>query len=184
MTIRGPHRRERRSGVLGILRDHPIHPMLVTVPIGTWVASLLFDIASHLVSRPGFLTEGSQWLIAIGVVGALLAMAVGLIDLMSVPAAAFPTARAHMSINFLLTFAYAGNFAWRYRTHSYGAPVGAGMLGLSAACVVALMVSGYLGGKLTYHYRVRVATPATPASRAKSAPATTREHLGPGNPHR
>ena len=26
---------------------HPIHPLLVTVPIGTWVSSFIFDIVSH-----------------------------------------------------------------------------------------------------------------------------------------
>jgi uncharacterized membrane protein len=139
--------------VLRALRDHPFHPMLVTVPIGTWVASLLFDIASHMVSKPGFLAEGSQWLIAIGLVGALLAIVAGLIDLAWLPDAAFPIARTHMIINTLVTFAYTGDFAWRYRTHSYGVPVGAGMLALSAACLVALVVSGYLGSKLTYGYR-------------------------------
>jgi uncharacterized membrane protein len=160
--------------VLDSLRGYPLHPMLVTVPIGAWFASLLFDIASYLVSRPGSLAEGSQWLIAIGVAGALASAVAGLVDMASVPAAAFPTARNHMCINILLIFAYAGNFAWRYRTHSYGAPVGAGMLGLSAASFVGLMVSGYLGGRLTYRYHVRVGTSARPASRvAAGTPVTT-----------
>ena len=34
---------------------HPFHPILVTVPIGAWAGSLVFDIASHLVADPGFL---------------------------------------------------------------------------------------------------------------------------------
>ena len=54
---------------------HPFHPMLVTVPIGAWVASLVFDIGSRVVSKPGFLGQGSEWLIAIGVLGALAAAA-------------------------------------------------------------------------------------------------------------
>ncbi|PWI10201.1 hypothetical protein DIZ27_14145 [Streptomyces sp. NWU339] len=39
---------------------HPFHPILVTVPIGAWVTSLVFDIASHVVSRPGFPTQPSD----------------------------------------------------------------------------------------------------------------------------
>jgi uncharacterized membrane protein len=31
---------------------HPIHPILVTVPIGAWTASLVFDIASHVTAGP------------------------------------------------------------------------------------------------------------------------------------
>lgn len=39
---------------------HPFHPILVTVPIGAWVASLVFDIGSRLVGDPGFLAQGSN----------------------------------------------------------------------------------------------------------------------------
>lgn len=31
---------------------HPFHPILVTVPIGAWVAGLVFDIASRIVGGP------------------------------------------------------------------------------------------------------------------------------------
>ena len=48
---------------------HPVHPILVTVPIGAWTASLVFDIASHVTSDPAFLAQGSLWLIATGVIG-------------------------------------------------------------------------------------------------------------------
>ena len=64
---------------------HPFHPILVTVPIGAWVCSLVFDIASHVVDDPGFLTRGSEWLIAIGVLGALAAARVGSLDLFAIP---------------------------------------------------------------------------------------------------
>jgi uncharacterized membrane protein len=138
---------------------HPYHPMLVTVPIGAWVISLGFDIASHLVARPGFLVEGSEWLIAVGVVGAIVAGAAGFLDFGGIPqrTPAFRTACAHMCINVVLIFAYAVNFAWRWHIHPRNVPVGAGMLALSAASVAALSVSGYLGGTLAFRYGVRVA---------------------------
>lgn len=137
---------------------HPFHPMLVTVPIGAWVASLLFDIASHLLSHPAALARGSELLVGVGVLGALLAGAAGLVDLMLIPprTPAFRTACTHMLLNLMLTIAYAGNLAWRYKAGPHGA-VPAGLLGFSAASVAALFVSGYLGGKLTYRYGMRVA---------------------------
>ena len=55
---------------------HPFHPILVTVPIGAWMASLVFDIASHVTTGPGFLAQGSLWLIVIGLIGALAAIGV------------------------------------------------------------------------------------------------------------
>ncbi|MFJ7148902.1 DUF2231 domain-containing protein [Streptomyces sp. NPDC100445] len=138
---------------------HPFHPILVTVPIGAWVTSLVFDLASHLVHRPGFLTQGSEWLIAVGVIGALLAALVGFLDLFAIPARtpAFRTALVHMTLNLLVTAAYALNFLWRYSTYTDGGSVGIGRLVLSAVSVAALGVSGFLGGKLAYRYGVRVA---------------------------
>src|SRR3990170_8428911 len=65
---------------------HPFHPALVTVPIGAWVASLIFDVASR-VDGDGSpaLVEGAYWLIGIGIVGALAAALFGLLDLLAIP---------------------------------------------------------------------------------------------------
>ncbi|MEW2254545.1 DUF2231 domain-containing protein [Streptomyces sp. NPDC047869] len=157
---------------------HPFHPMLVTVPIGAWVTSLVFDIASHVVHRPGFLTQSSQWLIAVGVIGALLAAMAGFLDLFAIPAGtpAFRTALVHMTLNLLVTAAYAVNFLWRHGEHTGGGSVATGQLVLSALSVAALGASGFLGGKLAYRYGVRVADETTQAEGYAS-------HRGPGSSH-
>ncbi|MGW2637032.1 DUF2231 domain-containing protein [Streptomyces sp. NPDC001348] len=144
---------------------HPFHPILVTVPIGAWVTSLVFDIASHVVHRPGFLTQSSEWLIAVGVIGALLAAMVGFLDLFAIPSGtpAFRTALVHMTLNLLVTTAYVINFLWRHSSYGSGGSVGPGPLVLSAVSVAALGVSGFLGGKLAYRYGVRVADENTQA---------------------
>lgn len=136
---------------------HPFHPILVTVPIGAWVSSLVFDIASRVVDAPEFLARGSVWLIAIGVIGAVGAAMIGFLDLLAIPAGtpAFRTGLVHMSLNLAVTGAYLGNFFWRQGGTE--GPVGVGPLVLSAVSLVALAVSGYLGGKLAYRYGVRVA---------------------------
>ncbi|MTD52573.1 DUF2231 domain-containing protein [Amycolatopsis sp. RM579] len=142
---------------------HPFHPILVTVPIGAWVASLVFDIASHIVGNPGFLTQGSVWLIAIGVIGALLAAVAGFLDLLAIPTGtrAFRTGLIHMSLNLVIVGAYIGNFFWRYAGYGHPGSVAIGQLVLSAVSLAALAVSGYLGGKLAYRYGVRVAEETT-----------------------
>jgi uncharacterized membrane protein len=153
---------------------HPVHPILVTVPIGAWTASLVFDIASHLVSRGGFLVQGSLWLIAVGVIGALAAACTGLLDLFAIPTRtpAFRTALVHMTLNLAVTAAYAAGFAWRHAGSAPGPSVPAGQLALSAVSLAVLAVSGYLGGKLAYRYGVRVADEATQADgyTTKAAP--------------
>lgn len=143
---------------------HPFHPILVTVPIGAWVASLVFDIASRFAAQPDFLTEGSTWLIATGLVGAVLAAAVGFLDLFAIPTGtkAYRTGLIHMSVNLAVVAGYAGNFVWR-RAIDAGGAVAPGPLLLSAVCLAGLAVSGFLGGKLAYHYGVRVADESTQA---------------------
>lgn len=151
------------SALLAGPYGHPLHPILVTVPIGAWVASLVFDIGSHLAGDSGALADGSLWLIAIGVLGALAAASVGFLDLLAIPAGtrAFRTGLVHMSLNLLVTAAYAVGFAWRRGGYEHGSAVGSGQLALSAASLVLLTVSGFLGGRLAYRYGIRVADEAT-----------------------
>jgi uncharacterized membrane protein len=154
------------SAVLAGPYGHPFHPILVTVPIGAWLASVVFDIGSHLVDDPGFLARGAQWLIAIGVLGALAAATVGFLDLFAIPTGtpAFRIGLVHMSLNLAVTVAFALDFWWRVAGTDPDAAVAGGPLALSLAAVVVLAVSGYLGGKLAYHYGVRVADERTQAT--------------------
>lgn len=144
---------------------HPYHPILVTVPIGAWVTSLVFDIGSHIVHDPEFLTRGATWLIAIGVLGALAAAMIGFLDLLAIPAgtAAYSTALAHMALMLAVTLAYAGNFWWRSAADT-GAAVGFGPLALGVISLIVLTIAGALGGKLAYRYGVRVADETTQAT--------------------
>ncbi|WP_433502728.1 DUF2231 domain-containing protein [Pseudonocardia halophobica] len=153
------------SALLAGPYGHPFHPILVTVPIGAWVASLVFDIGSYVVATPAGLEQGSRWLIAIGVVGALAAAMIGFLDLMAIPGGtrAFRTGLVHMTLNLGVTGAYIGNFFWRGAGAGPVVPVEIGPLTLSTISLVVLGVSGYLGGKLAYRYGVRVAEETTQA---------------------
>jgi len=155
---------------------HPFHPILVTVPIGAWVCSVVFDISSHVVAKPGFLTQASEWLIAIGLIGALAAATLGFLDLLAIPPGtlAFRTALTHMSLNLVVTVGYIVNFVWRHDDYDGGAAVAIGPLVLSVISIAALGVSGFLGGKLTYRFGVRVATEADQAEGFSSKPHSQR----------
>ncbi|GIH63098.1 DUF2231 domain-containing protein [Microbispora siamensis] len=164
----GLHDAKRPVSALAGPYGHPFHPMLVAVPIGTWVASMVFDLASRFAPDPGFLAEGSKWLIAIGVLGALAAAMAGFLDLFAIPAGTpvFRTGLLHMGLNLVITTAYAAGFLWRQAGTAAGTAAGAVALGpllLSAGSLALLAVSGYLGGKLAYRYGVRVADEATQA---------------------
>jgi uncharacterized membrane protein len=138
---------------------HPVHPMLVTVPIGAWVASLVFDIGSRVADDPGSLTRGSEWLILIGVIGAVLAACAGFLDRRGI-AGGTPAAKTvliHLSLNISVTVLYFVNFLWRHASYPEHLKVSIGQIVLSLVSLAALGASGYLGGKLAYRYGVRVA---------------------------
>jgi uncharacterized membrane protein len=79
------------------LADHPIHPMLVGFPIGFFGAVLVSDVIS-IWGNPAFWPHVSTWLIAFGVVGALLAALFGFVDYFTAPMsrAVKRTATTHM----------------------------------------------------------------------------------------
>src|SRR5690606_36859613 len=65
----------RRSMTEPVLRDakrpasplagpygHPFHAMLVTIPIGTWVAGVVFDIVGLAGDDPAAFATGARWL--------------------------------------------------------------------------------------------------------------------------
>lgn len=181
--VPGQMAKEPVSAVLAGPYGHPFHPMLVTVPIGAWVGSLVFDIASRVAEDPDFLSRGAMWLIAIGVIGALVAAMTGFLDLFAIPVGtpAFRVGLLHMTLNLLVTAAFAGNFLWRHAGRGPSGDVGAGQLALSALSLAVLGVSGYLGGRLAYRYGVRVADEATQAQGFVLDGRTTHGQDGPAD---
>jgi uncharacterized membrane protein len=155
-AVDGMRRAKRPVTIFAGPYGHPVHPILVTVPIGAWLASLIFDVGSRLVGEGASRAVGARWLIAIGVLGAAAAAAVGFLDLFGIPTGtpAFRTTVVHMSLNLAVTAAYLVNFLIR-RGGQSSVPVG--LIALSAVSLAALAVSGYLGGKLAFRYGVRVA---------------------------
>jgi uncharacterized membrane protein len=138
---------------------HPFHPILVTVPIGAWVASFVFDLASRLSDESTVFAKGAFWLIGLGLVGAAAAAMLGFLDLFAIPTGtrAFRTGLLHMSLNLAVVAIYVAAFLLRrgHLEQPHGVP--AGLIILSAVALGMLTVSGWLGGQLAYRYGVRVA---------------------------
>ena len=138
---------------------HPIHPMLVPVPIGLWLFSFVCDLV--LVFGPG--ANASTWAtVALycmigGVIGALLAAIFGFVDMLSLPPAPKRVALWHMAINLTVVALYAINI-W-LRISGTGVPRGA--LWLSVIAIALLVVSGWLGGHMVYVHGVAVDTEST-----------------------
>jgi uncharacterized membrane protein len=137
---------------------HPFHPVLVTVPIGAWVASFVFDLASRWSGEPVVFAKGAYWLVGLGVVGALAAAMLGFLDLFAIPTGtrAFRTGLLHMALNLVVVSCFAGSFVLRRPRLDQPGGVPAWLVALSAAALALLAVAGWLGGLLAFRYGVRV----------------------------
>ena len=142
---------------------HPFHPILVTIPIGTWIASLVFDVIGFVVEEPAPYALGAQVLIAIGVIGALLAAIFGFLDLLAIPSntVAKRTAFIHMGLNLGAVVLFAVNYFVRAASDHDEISITGLVLTIIGLAVIG--VSGWLGGKLAYRYGVRVADEDTQA---------------------
>ncbi|GAB3617682.1 hypothetical protein GCM10027416_22390 [Okibacterium endophyticum] len=156
------HRRSKqpRSIIAGPY-GHPFHPIAVTVPIGAWTAAIVFDIVGYFSADPAAFATGAMWLVGIGIVGALLAALFGLLDF-SMLASGTParaTAATHMILNLVAIALFAVSFVLRLNS----APGELNTAAFIVSVIGYLLVgaSGYLGGKLAYHYGVRVASERT-----------------------
>jgi uncharacterized membrane protein len=159
------HQAKRPVSLLAGPYGHPFHPVLVTVPIGAWVASFVFDLASRWSGEPLVFAKGAYWLVGLGVVGALAAAAFGFLDLFAIPTGtrAFRTGLLHMTVNLVVVTGFAGSFLLRRPRLGQPGGVPTGLIVLSAAALALLAVAGWLGGQLAYRYGVRVADEATQA---------------------
>jgi uncharacterized membrane protein len=138
---------------------HPFHPLLVPLPIGAFVSSLIFDILTHTrTDGLPYLVDGAFWLIGIGLIGALVAAVFGVLDLRTIPRGtpAFATARTHLALNAATAVVFAIGYSWRAGDHVALDKTRWGQLALSAVAVAFLIAAVWLGGKLTYRYGMRV----------------------------
>ena len=140
---------------------HPFHPALVTVPIGAWTASVVFDVVALTGDDEAVFAEGAYWLIGIGIVGAVIAAMFGFLDLLAIPRGtqAFRTGLTHMALNLVVVVLFAASFAVR-AANGYEEFDSAGFV-LSLLAIAVLGASGWLGGELAYRYGVRVADEQT-----------------------
>jgi len=160
---------KRPTTVLAGRYGHPLHPALVAIPIGAWTASVVLDVASRLFGSPASAataTHAAWWLLALGVLGALAAAALGFLDLVAIPTGtrAWRVGLTHMTCNLTATVLFA--VGWFLRRDDV-APAGGTpwrYVVLSLVALALLGAGGFLGGELAYRYGVRVADEATQAT--------------------
>ena len=134
---------ESRAKLLG----HPIHPMLVVLPLGLFIMSVIFD--ALYVSR-GNATIGvvAYWNIAAGIIGGLLAAVFGLIDWISIPngtrAKRIGLLHGGTMVLVVLLFAYV----WWTRSNTVDLMTTTTLFAIQVVALLMAAFAGWLGGEL------------------------------------
>ncbi|HEY7410581.1 MAG TPA: DUF2231 domain-containing protein [Vicinamibacteria bacterium] len=141
-------------------KGHPIHVILVAYPIGLWTFSLVCDVVYRMGWGGEAWADAALYTLGGGIVGALLAAVPGLIDLLSLADPAVKKVGIlHMAVNLGAVAVFGFGFLLRL-----GGNEGVFPVLLSLAGVIAIGISGWLGGELVYAHGVGVqAAPPGPA---------------------
>ncbi len=133
---------------------HPIHPMLVPFPIAFFSAALLTDIA-YAVTADMMWADFSDWLLAAGFVIGCLAALAGLVDFAgSRGVRRQRPAWPHMLGNLVvLGLALLDNLV--HSRDAWTSVVPEGLI-LSAAIVIVMAITGWLGASLVYRHAAGV----------------------------
>jgi uncharacterized membrane protein len=134
---------ESKAKLLG----HPIHPMLIVLPMGLLSAAVVFDIV-HLLMGDDLFSTIAFWNIGLGVVGGLLAAVFGSIGWFSIPR---DTRAKRMGLfhgigNVVVVTLFGVSWLIRLSDPSYEPSVVAYILSFGGIGLA--FVTGWLGGEL------------------------------------
>lgn len=130
-----------RSGLAPALRGswlgHPVHPLLITIPIGTWMTSILFDVVFRDVTA-------ARRLLAVGLAATPPTVLAGWADYALLNRRQQRVGLVHAASNAAGVVLFSLSYR-AYRRQRHGAARMYSLLGLGA-----ISVGGALGGHLSY----------------------------------
>jgi uncharacterized membrane protein len=134
---------------------HPIHPLLIVLPLGLLSMAVLFDIL-HLITGDNTFSVVAYWNIVAGLITGLLAAIFGLLDWLAIPSGTRAKAigAMHGGGNVLVVLLFAASWWLRRDNVDYVPDTLAFVLGLAAFALAGL--TGWLGGELVYRLRIGV----------------------------
>ncbi len=147
-----------KDAASGSWLGHPLHPLLVALPIGSWTSATILDLTSGKSS-----SKAARRLVGLGVLTALPTAATGVSDWSDTMGAERRVGLVHAAGAWTSIALYAASWKRRKPGRHGGA-----LLALAGSGALAL--TGYLGGHLSYVYGVGVDTNAFQAGPAEWTP--------------
>jgi uncharacterized membrane protein len=138
---------------------HPLHPILVHIPMAMWPSALVFDVLSQRQIGGNAMVRLSFYAIAFGLAAALLAAPTGLVDWSGIKKEkpAWKIGLYHLSLNVVAVVLFGVNLFLRWPTFREATEVDRIPFLLSAIGTLILIGSAYLGGRMVYEYGISVA---------------------------
>jgi uncharacterized membrane protein len=142
---------ESRVKLLG----HPIHPMLIVLPLGLFIAAVVFDALYFWRGSPTFAIVGF-WNITGGILGGLLAAVFGFLDWLAIPGGtrAKRIGLLHGGSNVVVVLAFA--LVWLTRRGTADLAPNTAVFMLEVGALLLGSVAGWLGGELVDRLAVGV----------------------------
>lgn len=145
-----PEQTIRSRAALG---GHPLHPMMIHVPVAALFGLVASDLG-YLLSGDPFWARASLWLAGVGAFGGWLASIAGLVDLFSVRRIRrLVTGWCHAILAVMMLSLASLNWLQRYLATEQILPWG---LYLSLLTALLIGLAGWLGGRLVYEHAVGV----------------------------
>lgn len=133
---------ESKAKLLG----HPIHPMLIVLPLGLFIGAVIFDVLALFTANTTFAAV-AYWNIVGGILGGLAAAVFGLIDWLAIPGGtrAKRVGLWHGAGNIGVVALFA--LSWLMRSQAEALPRTSAVI-LSILGVALGAVTSWLGGEL------------------------------------
>jgi len=152
---------ESRAKLFG----HPIHQMLIAFPLGLLAMAIIFDFAA-IVSRTPYWSEIAYWMMASGLITALIAAPFGVVDWLAIPSGtrAKTIGALHGGGNVLVIILFG--CSWLLRREAPASPDAVARV-LSFTGGALMLATGWLGGELVDRLGIGVdegANPNAPSS--------------------
>ena len=128
---------------------HPVHPVVVALPIGAWTVSAWYDARSTVTSDPRD-EHAADGALRLGIAGALFAAVTGLVQYVDTRDAVRRETAVHAAMNNIALSLYVSSAVVRSRGRR---PLGRG---LAAAGLGIVGISGWLGGDIAFRHGVGV----------------------------
>lgn len=138
---------------------HPLHPAIVHVPIGTWLAAAVIDIVDRNHRTAGAWDYVGLYCVIVGLIAALAAVPTGVADWAPIKKEkpAWKLGLYHMVLNIIAAVLWAANLGLRWRSIDTDRTVTVAVLATSILGALLVLASGYIGSLLVFDQGTSVA---------------------------